>query len=261
MNKDLTVIVGTGIGGQREILTALTENGYTAQSAGPRIWPRDHYVYFKGRYVVSGSSRGYYEGNAFGEGGGILIGDDFLLISDTSYVKKHIFGLLSTNPMYQQIKNAIIAEGVVHHPGARIHVAPTGYFHGGKGHDHIDMFSLLLPQRKLLLLDTFFGKGAGRAKEYDAIAEAEGLTLIRYNGFQDRVWYPLNALVLREDDTDVAVVDDQAVSLIKLLTDHCVKVIAVPMPQINFPGGKINCQTNIFNPADNVKLDDLLAKS
>jgi len=224
------------------------------------MWPRDHYVYFQGRYIASGSP-GSIDGNPFGEGGNVLTGSDFLLVSDSIYVNDHIARHLPEHPTYEQIKKAILKEGEVHHPSAKIHVVPSGYFHGGKGHDHIDMFCLLLPRRKLLLLDTYYGKKAGKTREYDVIAEAEGLTLIRYDGSQDKVWYPLNALVLPTENSDVVVVDDRALSLIKLLQDNEVDTIEVEMPQHSFPGGKINCQTNIFNSKDNLDLENLLASS
>lgn len=250
MTDNIGVIVGTGIGGQRNIVEALTKEGFQIRSAGSRMWPRDHYVYFNGRYVKSGSP-GAIDGNAFGEGGNVLTGNGFLLVSDMAYLKEHIFGSLPGEPTYEQIKEAIASEGRKYHSEARIHVAPTGYFHGGKGHSHIDMFSLLLPQRKILLLDTYHGKGAGKAKEYDAIAEMEGLKLIRYDGSQDGVWYPLNSLVLPTGDREVLVVDDKAKSLVSLLQDEGIKSISVEIPQHSFPAGKIRCQTNTFNLRDN----------
>jgi len=199
-------------------------------------------------------------GNAFGEGGKILTGTDFLLVSDMAYLHEHISENLSDKPTYEQIKEAIASEGKKHHPGARIHVAPTGYFHDGKGHNHIDMFCLLLPEQKLLLLDTHYGKGAGTATEYDAIAEAEGLNLIRFDGSRDGVWYPLNAFVL-PGDLSTVVVDSRSASLIRLLTEEGLDPIGVEMPQENSPAGKIRCQTNTYNPKDDVVLDNLLERS
>ncbi len=261
MKDGLSILVGTGIGGQREIFTALSDAGFNTQSAGSRMWPRDHYVHFMDRYVKSGSA-GSIDGNAFGEGGNILTGTDFLLVSDMAYLHEHISNGLPNKPTYKQIKEAISSEGVKFHQEARIHVAPTGYFHGGKGHSHIDMFCLLLPEQKMLLLDTHYGKGAGSAREYDEIAEQEGLRLVRYDGSRDGVWYPLNALVLPANgDRSTVVIDGRSASLKRLLEEEGLRTIGVEMPHHSNPSGKIRCQTNTYNPKDNIVLDNLLENS
>ncbi|HLC96567.1 MAG TPA: hypothetical protein VJH97_04550 [Candidatus Nanoarchaeia archaeon] len=247
----MNIVVGTGIGGQRQILTALRDAEYDVVSTG-RAWPRDHYVYFNGRYIKSGSP-GSIDGNPFGEGGNIVPGHGFLLVSDMVHLHKQVS--TPPQPTYSQIKEAILAEGRRQFPDTRIYVAPTGYFHGSKGHSHIDMFTLLLPVRRLLIVDTYFGKGAGTAREYDAIAEQEALRLIRFDGSADGVWYPLNGLVL---SGDITAVDRKAKSLIRLLADEGVPIIRVDMPQHEHPAGKINCQTNTFNP-DKISLDQLLS--
>src|SRR3989338_1759183 len=83
MGDGIGVIVGTGIGGQTDILLALLKGGYPAKSVG-QMWPRDHYVHLDGRYVISGSP-GSVHGNAFVEVGNILAGNGFLLVSDFAY--------------------------------------------------------------------------------------------------------------------------------------------------------------------------------
>src|SRR4030043_2089518 len=188
MEDQLEVIVGTGIYGQGNIIKAVRNEGFQVRSIN-RLWPRDHYVHFNGRYVKSGSP-GFIDGNSFGEGGNVLPGNGFLLVSDGVYIKEKFAKILSDEPTYEQIKEAILSKGREYYPDARIHVAPTGYFHKGKGHEHIDMLTLLLPKTKLLILDTHFGKRAGTAKEYDEIAQAERLKLIRFDSSQDGVWYP-----------------------------------------------------------------------
>lgn len=249
MGKGLGVLVGTGSGGQKEIVEALQEKGIEVATTAT-LWPRDHYVYINAGYVKSGSP-GWLDGNAFGEGGNILVGEGFVFVSDMAYLHEHIANRLPKKPSYAQIKTEITSEGERSYPDTRVHVVPTGYFHGGKGHSHIDMFALLLPAKRLLLLDTYYGEGAGRAIEYDLIAEAEGLRLMRYDGSRDGVWYPLNSLVLPTKEGEMAVVDDRAKSLIGLLQNAGVEVIGVKMPQIESPCGKIRCQTNIYRLGDN----------
>jgi len=252
MNENIRVVIGTGIGGQRNIMEAIKNEGFQVKSAGNRQWPRDHYVYHNGSYVKRGSANPY-NWNPFGEGGNVRTGEDFLLVSDRAYIGDEVKKQLGEKIDYIRLKRVLEKEGEKHFPGTRIRVAPTGYFHGGKGHEHIDMFTLLLPKNKILVLDTYFGKGAGRAKEYDAITEAEDLKLIRYNGSQDRVWYPLNSLVLSKNNSDIVFIDSKAISLMKLLEQEGIKAVGIDMPQHEYPAGKINCQTNTYNSRDNIE--------
>lgn len=245
---NLRVIVGAGIGGQREIMDAVSEAGFDVKGAGRTMWPRDKYVYFR-RYVKSRLT-GRGGSNAFGIGGNILTGDNFLLVSDTAYLYNP--NKLPKSPSYEQIKETIIADGRRQYPEARIHIAPTGYYHGGKRHEHIDMYCLLIPERRLLLLDTHYGWHARDAKGYDEIAEQERLRLVRYDGSIDNCWNPLNALNLPGN----VVLDSGAKSLIKLLRDEGLRTIGVEMPQKPYPAGKIRCQTNTYNPND-VDINDL----
>ncbi len=254
MDSDLGVVVGTGIGGQRNIAEALESNGFRTTGV-KQLWPRDHYVHSNEEYVKN-NSPGFIDGNPFAEGGNILLGDGFLLVSDLAYMREQILKQLPqkiTRKQIPEIEQVLKLEGQKHFPRTRIYIAPTGYFHGGKGHSHIDMFSLLCPRKKLLILDTFYGKGAGTAREYDSIADKEGLRLLRYDGSQDGVWYPLNSLVLDVDKRDVVAVDDRAVSLIRLLDREGIRTISTKMPQHPFPAGKVRCQTNTYNIGTDTK--------
>lgn len=254
---DEEVIVGTGSGGQKNIVEALSDAGLSVCTTD-MMWPRDHYVSFQGNYLVSGSP-GSITGNPYGEGGKIITGENSVLVSDMAHVhvdvSKRISRPLTKENAYQVVKE----EGEKYFSGAQVHVAPSGYFHNGKGHSHIDMFTLLLPKRKVFFLDTHFAKGAGTAREYDEIAEQEGWKLIRYDGKQDDVWYPLNAFTCTREDTDIALIDKKAKSLATLLMDKGVKVLETEMPQHQHPMGKIRCQTNTYKKGFNV--DGLLSTS
>ena len=253
MEKQIEVIVGTGIGGQKNIMEAVRNEGFQVRSAGNgRQWPRDHYVCHNGTYVRRGENMGP-NWNPFGEGGNIRLGEDFLLVSDRVYVSDKMRSQLGEQVDYEKVKQVISQEGARQFPNTRIHVAPTGYFHGGKGHEHIDMYTLLLPKKKVLILDTHFGKGAGRATEYDEIAKEEQLRLIKYDGSQDGVWYPLNSLVLEKGSSDIVFADSKAVSLMRLLEQEGVKSVGIDMPQHEYSAGKINCQTNTYNSCDNIE--------
>ncbi len=66
--KDITVSVGVGIGGQKEIMSALQKEGFLVDSSYEQ-WPRDTRVYFKDKYFLRGDLG--VEGNVFGDGGNV----------------------------------------------------------------------------------------------------------------------------------------------------------------------------------------------
>jgi hypothetical protein len=258
--KNLGILVGYGfdfnLGGQKNICSALRSRGYSAIEIN-ESWPRDEYVFFKEKYIPVGEDG--CSGNVFGEGGNIQTGKEFLLVSDNAFyfdkIKSKVdFDKLRKDKKYYNLaKNVIIEEGKKYH-NSRIHVAPTGDFHGELAQGHIDLFTLLLPNKKILIFDKHFGKDANLDKDYNLISEKESLEFVEYDGSQDGIWYPLNSLVLPDCGRDVVVIDSKAKSLQRLLDKKGVGSIPVDMPQKSYPAGKINCQTNVFSLGDEKKV-------
>lgn len=257
---DLGIIVGKGfdfkLGGQEQISSGLKSRGYFVKEVD-EAWPRNDYVYFNGKYVLEENGN---SGNVFGNGGMVQKGEDFLLVSDAGFFYNDFKSKVQFNRLnidkeyYEKSKNLILDKGKKQF-NARIHIAPTGTFFNGKiNNGDIDLFTLLLPKEKLLIFDTYFGKNANFHKDYNKISEKEGLKLIEYEGSQDNVWYPLNALVIPSRDKEVVVLDKNAKSLIKLLEKKNVNIIPVDIPQRDHPAGKINCQTNVFDLKDVQKI-------
>lgn len=256
---DLGIIVGKGfdfkLGGQEQISSGLKSRGYFVKEVD-EAWPRNDYVYFNGKYVLEENGN---SGNVFGNGGMVQKGEDFLLVSDSAFFYNDFKSKVQFNRLnidkeyYEKSKNLILDKGKKQF-NARIHVAPSGNFFNGNPNGDIDLFTLLLPQEKILLFDTYFGKQANKYKDYNIIAEKEGWRLIEYNGNQDNVWYPLNALVVPSVKIDKIFLDKNAKSLIKLLEKKHVNIIPVDIPQRDHPAGKINCQTNVFDLKDVQKI-------
>jgi len=259
--KNLGVLVGYGFdfkfGGQENIASALRNKGYFVKKID-ESWPRDRYVFFKDKYISAGEEGSY--GNVFGEGGNIQVGDNFVLVSDNAFYFKDIrenidFNKLGRDIKYYNSAKKIIEEKGKKNYGVRVHVAPTGEFFGKVAQGHIDLFALVLPKSKLLILDKHFGKSANLNRDYNVIAEKEKLKLIEYDGSQDGVWFPLNSLVLPNYESETVVMDNKAVSLKRIFDKEGVKTISVDMPQRNQPAGKINCQTNTFDINDLRKVE------
>jgi hypothetical protein len=257
--KNICVSVGVGIGGQKEIMSAIQKEGFKVDCSYEQ-WPRDTWVYFNDKYVLRGDIG--VEGNVFGDGGNVLQGEDFLLVSDNAFMFQNIrnkvkdkFGEI--NSKNYELAKEIISEDGEKIFGAKVHVTPTGYYHGKTGQLHNDMVSLLLPKSKILLFDNFYGGNGNKFGHYNEIAKKENLEFINYDGGQDGVWYPLNSCVLPWPKNEAVVVDSKASSLIKILKDMEIKIIPVDMPQHTYPAGKINCQTNIYNLRDKNFIDSL----
>jgi len=259
--KNLGIAVGYGfdfkLGGQEKICSALKNRGYSVKKVN-EAWPRDKYVFFKDKYVLAGEEGAF--GNVFGEGGNIQTGKGFVLVSDNAFYFNNIKSKVDFDKLkrdksyYNSAKEIIIKEGKKSY-NARIHVAPTGDFQGNVAQGHIDLFTLLLPNKKILIFDKHFGKSANLDRDYNAIAEKECLEFIEYDGSKDGVWYPLNSLILPNEESEVIVMDSKAKFLQKLLNKKGVETILVDMPQRNYPAGKINCQTNIFSLKDVGEID------
>lgn len=261
--ENICVSVGTGIGGQKEIMNSLAKAGYNVES-GVEQWPRDTWVYFNGKYVERGSIG--VDGNFFGDGGNVHVGKDFVIVSDnavyyqdiTRKLKETFPGINFDNLIEKHnfvAKNYSLFSDLISDYGkqffeSRIHIAPTGYYQGKLGNTHIDLFTLLLPKSKILIFDKYFGKDANLNHDYNKIAEKENLQFIEYSGDKDGVWFPLNSLVVPRNGKDTLVIDSASVSLNKLLNKKGIDAICVNMPQIKYPAGKINCQTNIYNIKD-----------
>jgi hypothetical protein len=248
MIDDLVVIVGVGQGGQDEIIKALTKAEINSARALIE-WPRDEYVYFNGHYFRHNRRE---VPDYFDVGGLIRAGRDFLIISE-----KIIESFLDKPALKWKRKAELIIERASkYYSNSRVYVAPEGWASEG----HIDLFCLLCPGSKLLVLDPFHRPDLGfeelKSADYtvfEQIAEKEGLKLIKYNSCQDRVFYGMNACVLPgSDNSDIVVLDKKSKGLIKILNDHGVKTIGVNMPKIPISKieGKINCQTNIYFQSD-----------
>ncbi len=257
--KELGILVGTGFdperGGQKNITSALKSRGYFVKEV-KHDWPRNEYVYFDEKYFFERNSEfeSFLRGNAFGNGGMVQTGEDFLMISDVVLKYKTFEGEIDVEKLekdgeYYEESKKLVAEKGEKEYGARVHIAPTWGANGD-----IDMYTLLLPKSKILIYDTDFGQESNKNKDYNKIAEKEGLKYMELAGEKSGVWYPLNSLVLTKGDNDLVVLDKNSDSLIKLLDKEGIPFIPVDFPQRTYPAGKINCQTNIFKKSDLVSL-------
>jgi len=245
--KEIGIVVGFGFdperGGQKEISSALRSRGHFVKEVGFN-WPRNDYVFLNdGKYIFDGMDIFYEERNAFGNGGMVQKAEKFMLVSDS--VKEYLQFKNGTKNVEELIKE----QGEKEY-GKRVHVVPTNGANGD-----IDMYTLLLPESKILLFDNDFSGKANINNDYNKVAEQEEFKFIEINGKESGAWYPLNSLLLKKGFKDVVALDKNAKSLIKILEEEGIDFIPIDIPQREYPAGKINCQTNTFYKKDLKMID------
>ncbi len=259
MMDDISVVVGIDSqyddeeSEEREKLAdIIEENGYMVERTSV-AWPRDHYVFIDGKYLIR------KEIGSCGEGGYFHVDKNFVLVSER----------LKLNENKPDLKKTFSAVEK-YYPDKRIHIIPTGYDHertipfvkDPNFEDHIDLTCLLIPSKKLLIVDQNFYDGIAFEfikRIFTNIADIEDLNLEFYKPSNRKLsfeYYPLNCLVLSYKDSEMVFVNKRARSLIKLLKKYDIDVVGVAMDKAPELGGSIRCCTNI---KDNTKtLDDLL---
>ncbi|MSR86342.1 hypothetical protein EXS74_03020 [Candidatus Woesearchaeota archaeon] len=248
--KDCVVVVGTGAGNQYELRKALLDKGYSVLLVKDS-WPRDHYVLSSPLTPHARYKDGEMDWAA--EGGYFRWGRDVVLASDLCLMPDRV----SSTSHYSNIVAVTKAKLEEKYPEKRVYVLPTGYFHSGEMHAHLDMFTLYLPQARLLVVDAFnlrrenpsslFHVDVAR-KIFEELAVQEDLSLVWYDSLKDRVWWPLNSAVLPcEQGGELVVLDEACFQLRSLLDDYAVPYLGVPCIRVSNPGGKINCATNTLS--------------
>ncbi len=247
--SNIEVVVGIeprGYGEQWKERDALAQKihdaGFVVRGV-PVDWPRDHYVYYRGGYVLEKKVL------QFGEGGCFNLGNDFLLVSERIF-----------NGKYISDKLAIEAAGKKQYPNTRFHSVPVGCnpgaIYGQEYLRHIDLTCLLIPSRKLLFVDENFYDDPHARIRFERIAEKEDLTLIFHKPHPEVSfnYYPLNCLVLPSGEgREIIFANSNDPSFIKLLRAKGLDVVEVCMTQTPKKRGSIRCCTNVKRPETHLR--------
>ena len=245
--NNLFVVVGTYINTpylqeahERErVAQAIESQGYSvARTFVP--WPRDHYVFCNKHYVI----RKQFTDRArkgCGEGGYFQLGHEFLLVSE------YVLGIRDDHACVEYTVGK-------QYPCKRVHVLPIGYQKKRtyiRRLEHIDLTCLLIPSRKLFLVDkSFYQTDAAQAKHveplFQNIAEQEGLMFAWYAPEGDTSkFFPLNCLVLPKDGDEIVFANKNTPCLTRILHKYDLPVVEVDVqiaPQMS--SGSIRCITN-----------------
>ena len=295
MSDSLQVIVGVKGGmhskPEREQLADCIESlGFSTKRANAH-WPRDHFVRVADTYVV------VREQGMCGEGGLIHLGPEYMLVSEL-LLRRSYFQCSEED--VRKDTSAVVARMNECYPGKRIHVVPVGcsdvgrkesyknsynyknykdyrFYCGVHGdryewhwHRHIDLTTLLIPSRRLLVVDANFYENeyykstiqSDPFEKFRCVAEEEGLALelFRPSEVESFWFFPLNCLVLPTQEAgETIVVNDCCPSLETVLQKYDVRIVKTRMYDTPKQLGSIRCCTNVCDAT--MQVDELIDKT
>ena len=264
MSESLTVLVGihedTDMTFERKHLAEhITAHKFFVKPVKV-YWPRDYFVRSDKKYVVC------RQHGACGEGGAIHVGSEYVLVSEQLFNRRDFpWTKEDAQKNEEEIKKRIKE----HYPNKRIHIVPVGRSQNNEiGREingilyaklfrHIDITTLLVPSRKLLIIDENFYDNKyctirkdDPFKKFRQIAVQENLTLELFKPSMKEsfLYYPLNCLILPTQETgEVVVVNGYVPSLVSLLKKYDLQIITVNMSESPKLGGSIRCCTNVYD--------------
>ncbi len=255
-NEELIVVVGTNLQGydnaqlaEREQLAQKIENcGFKVERVSV-AWPRDHYTFNDGSYVIK-----KIHGEP-GEGGYFNFGREFVLVSE------RVFGHYAPVDL-----GKIQREVNLHYPYKKIHIVPTGYdpdevsvMHGPMWIDHIDLTCLAIPSKRLLFVDENFYIKQKSRDAFSRISFQEDYQIVFYNSAPKSSfkYFPLNCLVIPcQNGEEVVFANERVPSFLKLLEKHKVNFETVDFKVTPGHIGSIRCCTNLKD--ETISLEELI---
>ncbi len=264
MDNNLVVVVGSGVfttsplPGQDILATAITDRGFTVEKVF-KEHPRDIYVHNKGKHFRK------KEHGKHAEGGMVLEGIDYLLISENAFVESDDFSLedAKAGRIDREAYRKWTKQKTEALYGTRVHVIRSKEFMPQGTEGHLDYPLLLLPHSGILLIDD--GK-ANKTIEEETLQEAvrtEDLEVIHH--FDPSYHFcgkPLNALVLSDEGRDVVFYDRNARRLGQILERHGVEAIPINFPPFSqaYALPLIHCSVNTYSKNGDVTIDFLLER-
>ena len=255
-SKEISVVVGLGgeeYKSQRKEREALAKK---IKSLGFEIettevgWPRDHYIFEDGKYVIKKDI------GPCGEGGCFRFGKNIVLVSE------RLFGhytCVNTQKIYWDVNKF--------YPNKKIYILPTGYnsknnsiLRGPSWVDHIDLTCLIIPSKNLFFVDKRFYDYTSAEKAFKEIAKQENLELEFYepNKRANMDYYPLNCLLLpSKNGEEIILANKKDKYFLELLKKHKLNFEEISMSKTPTESmGSINCCTN--TKYKETPLDELL---
>ena len=207
------------------IASTLARSGFAIERCS-RYWPRNLWVYSNGNYFTERAH------GRMGNGGDVIIGSSFALISDYIFYLK------------QEKRNidTIHAESIY---GRKAYNVPSPINHNGTMIYHIDLSCLVIDPKKKIMVDRYYYSA------YDPIALDEWFSWIQRETGYEMVFLPENNTESQFFRCNALVIDDYAFSNSNtpafngLLKDLGMKVSSIPIQYLPEMSGSIRCATNI----------------
>lgn len=255
---NLTVLVGISKAPAEEPIHGPVERRKIAKAIGeylpvvevPFQFPRDHFVFNGGRYIVRRPNRNEY--NVCGEGGCFHVGNNFVLVSEDL--------LNEDDPPYasQQAVREVVTQNF---PGKSIHVVPMGFGLGARKSTgwlrHTDLTILPIESQKCLLVDmNLYSLNDGlrdkSTKQFQQIARALDWDLEIYNSERDSSirYFPMNCLSIPKPGGELIFANKNVPGVLEIL--RCRGVDFVPIDVKYMPeasNASIRCVTNVTSGA------------
>ncbi len=257
MNQDFSVVVGVAepSWGQYhkeriELADKIKKEGFKVERV-KALWPRDRYVFIDGRYLTR-SEAGFCS-----EGGYFSFGKDFLLVSERMFKDKKKNG--AKEESFELNGEKILEKAKTFFPEKRVYLTPLGTTYR-EIFQHIDLTTLVIPSRDLLIVDGYFHSNHFCSKkgieEFEAIADAEHLTLEIFEPQENGLLFALNCLVLPYNNDEIVFSNARTPSFSKLLKKYDLKNVRIDFPSNPFMRGSIHCCTN--TKENTRKINDLI---
>ena len=264
MDNNLVVVVGSGVfttsplPGQDILATAIENRGFNVEKVF-REHPRDIYVHNKGRYFRK------KDHGKHAEGGMILEGIDYLLISENAFVESEWFSLedAKTGRIDREAYREWTKQRTEALYGTRVYVLRSKQFMPQGTEGHLDYPLLLLPHSRILLIDDGEANKTIEEEALQEVVRTEDLEVIHhFDPSYHSCGKPLNALVLSDKGRDVVFHDRNARQLGRLLERKGVEAISVDFPPFSqaYALPFIHCSVNTYTKDVAVTIDFLLER-
>ncbi|GEM_PF-6470698 len=262
MDNNIVTVVGNGVfttnlfPGQEVLAKAITDRGFNVEKIESEH-PRDAYVHFKDKHLRK------KEHGKHAEGGMILTGTDYLLVSENAFVASDSFPLEDAiaGRLDREAYRTWTKQRMEALYQARVHVIESETFLPQGSEGHLDYSLLLLPHAGILIIDDGI---ANKTVTEEAVQEAVRTEKLEVMHHGDPLYpdfgHPVNALVLSDGDKDVVFYDRNAKGLGRSLRYAGVESIPINFPSFSQIYGVplIHCSTNTYHKSQGISIDFLV---
>jgi len=247
-----SIIVSSIFEDKRRLDEILKSNGFNSVTSRTS-WPRDKFVRRGNLYVKGSVNRDLATGGKF------VFGEDFGFYS-SSYKNNYYLldaGIIPEGWRINRDETAFqskleyllkidkeFSETLEDLYGCPMYSLVGRYANAQNEGDHIDLTIMVLPKSKVIIIDKLRHQTYGRLERLEEIADKHGHKLIVLDTKKERIYFPLNCLVLEKNDEDFVIANSDTKGILKVLKSLGVNYETVKSNVSPHSGGSIRCRTN-----------------